>query len=266
MDLIEPLEALCALRDTGTTSRAASRLRIGQSAVSKRIAALEAHLGVALTERAGRRLLLTAEGERLLAEAEPLLVRLREVLAARAPDGGTLAVAASESLLSAGLPATLRRAADAVPGLTLELHAHRGPVVVERVREGACAMGVVAGAVTAPDVVVRPLGEEAMVLVGEAGPLWTVEARSLTWPSIERGVRRAGLRVDARLESSAALVQVARAGLARALVPAGIAAAMGAPGVPVEGVSRPIVVVARPGALARPVARAFVAELAAAYG
>lgn len=264
MDLIEPLEALRALRDEGTTGRAAARLRLTQSAVSKRLAALEAHVGAPLTEPVGRRLRLTPEGERLLADAEPLLVRLREVLAARGPTLGVVTVAATESLLCADLPGRLRLAAE-VAEVTLELHAHRGPVVVERVREGACAVGVVAGVVTAPDLVVRPLGEEALVVVGEAGPLWTVEARSLTWPSIERGVARAGLVVEGRMESAAALVQVARAGIARALVPAGIAAAMGATGAPVPGVTRPISLVARSGALARPSVRAFAGALAEAF-
>ena len=46
--MIANLEALAALADLGTMTRAAARLRITQSAVSKRIAALEGELSLRL--------------------------------------------------------------------------------------------------------------------------------------------------------------------------------------------------------------------------
>ena len=124
--MIDQLDALAALRSAGTMGRAATVLRLTQSAVSKRIAALEASVGTRLIERHGRRVRLTADAERILEQARPLLASLREVLQARAPAShALLRVAASDSLLASFLPASLRAALDRLPQLTIELHAHR---------------------------------------------------------------------------------------------------------------------------------------------
>ena len=51
--MMDNLEALMALAECGTMSRAALRLSITQSAVSKRIANLQSQLGKRLVERSG---------------------------------------------------------------------------------------------------------------------------------------------------------------------------------------------------------------------
>ncbi len=54
-------------------TRAASRLHVAQQALSRDIRRLESHVGVPLFERSTRRVILTADGERLLAHARSLL-------------------------------------------------------------------------------------------------------------------------------------------------------------------------------------------------
>ena len=54
--------------ELGTVSKAALRLRIAQPALSRQISDLEQELGFKLFDRVGRRLLLTGEGEQLLAD------------------------------------------------------------------------------------------------------------------------------------------------------------------------------------------------------
>lgn len=264
--MLDKLEALRALHATGTMGQAAARLRITQSAVSKRIAALEAEVGVALVEPAGRRVRITAEGERLLSEVEPLLARLGDVLAAHAPAGQeVLRVAASESLLSGWLPAALRAAVD-LAGVRIELHAHRGPILLERVRSGDYALGVCVDPGAEGDLAGTRLGDEPMVIVpsgplppkGEV-PIWTIEPRSLTWEAIARRLERhrsPALAVVGRLESFTALVQVARAGFGHAVVPLGVAEALRADVVRLD-LARPIAVFARRTALQRPAVRAM---------
>ncbi|WP_083909672.1 LysR substrate-binding domain-containing protein [Rhodopseudomonas sp. B29] len=61
------LQALVRLSQDGSLAVAAARLGVTRSALSHRIADLEAQLGVALVERAGRRIVLTEEGARLVA-------------------------------------------------------------------------------------------------------------------------------------------------------------------------------------------------------
>jgi len=278
---MDKLEALSALRSTGTMGRAASLLRITQSAVSKRIAALEAELGHELVERSGRHVRLTVDAERLLDEARPLLASLREVLHARSSGKRErLRVAATDSLLASWLPATLRGALDRLPTLALELHAHRGPALIDRLRSGQYTLGFCPALPGDKDLVVREVAREPMVLVpARLEPLareplvkvWSIETRSLTWEAIASRLPRLkrtvgfAVEVEGRLESFAALVQMARAGFAHALVPSGVARDLGVPSdrlVRLGELSRPIAAVGRRAAFEQPGVRALLAELA----
>jgi len=111
MDL-RRLRTFVAVAELGTVSKAAVRLRIGQPALSRQIGNLQQELGLRLFDHVGRGLVLTAEGEQLLADCRRVLtdfdvVRERaEIL--RRGDGGVLKVAAPphtiESVLSRFLP------------------------------------------------------------------------------------------------------------------------------------------------------------------
>ena len=76
--MIENLETLIALSKAGTMMEASTALRISQSAVSKRIAALERYYDRDLIERHGRRV-VTHHGTRLVERVTPLLSELRSV-------------------------------------------------------------------------------------------------------------------------------------------------------------------------------------------
>ena len=65
--------AFVTVAELGTVSKAALRLRIAQPALSRQIIDLEQELGLRLFDRVGRRLLLTGEGEQLLAGCRVLL-------------------------------------------------------------------------------------------------------------------------------------------------------------------------------------------------
>jgi LysR family transcriptional regulator, nitrogen assimilation regulatory protein len=111
MDL-RRLRTFVAVAELGTVSKAAVRLRIGQPALSRQIGDLQQELGLRLFDHVGRGLVLTAEGEQLLADCRRVLtdfdvVRERaEIL--RRGDRGVLKVAAPphtiESVLSRFLP------------------------------------------------------------------------------------------------------------------------------------------------------------------
>ncbi|HEX5657438.1 MAG TPA: LysR substrate-binding domain-containing protein, partial [Polyangiales bacterium] len=162
----------------------------------------------------------------------------------------------------------------------VELHAHRGPTLLERLRSGDYSVGFCPASVGDPELVVRELAREAMVIV-PAGlePLarapviqaWSIETRSLTWEAIAtrlaRVKRTAGysIEVGQRLETFTALVQVARAGFANVLVPIGVARELGVPLdriVRVPGLSRPIAAVGRRKGLEQPAVKSMLAELA----
>ena len=86
--MIENLETLVTLSKTGTMMEAAATvLKISQSAVSKRVAALERQYDRALIERRGRRVVLTAYGTRLVEKVTPLITELRSVFIEEPPSG-----------------------------------------------------------------------------------------------------------------------------------------------------------------------------------
>jgi DNA-binding transcriptional LysR family regulator len=70
------LLALSQLQSLGSLTEAAERLGVTRSALSHRIAELEGSLGTALTRKAGRTLVLTEDGERLLASMGDALERI----------------------------------------------------------------------------------------------------------------------------------------------------------------------------------------------
>jgi LysR family transcriptional regulator for metE and metH len=72
------LQTLLALVETGTLSRAATRVHLTQSAISHQIKQLEAHYGVGLFERKTRPLRLSPAGQRLHSLAESVLRRVAE--------------------------------------------------------------------------------------------------------------------------------------------------------------------------------------------
>jgi DNA-binding transcriptional LysR family regulator len=81
------LRSFVAVVETGGATRAAGRVHLTQAAVSQQIRRLEDSLEQALFDREGRRLRLTAAGERLLAHARRLLSLNDEIWhLMRAPD------------------------------------------------------------------------------------------------------------------------------------------------------------------------------------
>jgi LysR family transcriptional regulator for metE and metH len=83
---VRDLELALALAATGSTVKAASRLHLTQSAVSRALLAMEDRLGALLFERRARGLVPTAAGQRLVAGAGVLLAELGALEAdARSP-------------------------------------------------------------------------------------------------------------------------------------------------------------------------------------
>src|SRR5687768_12908058 len=78
-----PLPPLHALRAFDAAARfgrfrdAAAALGVSESAVSHQVKSLEAHLGVALFERSGNAVALTATGRRYFEQLDPAFTKIR---------------------------------------------------------------------------------------------------------------------------------------------------------------------------------------------
>ncbi len=109
----------------GSFSAAARALRVEQSTMSRRIARLEAALGVVLFDRRPDGLMLTAEGETLLGEAEgaaEAVARLRNLASGFSSEvEGPVRIACSESMANELLIPALPPLLKTYPGLQVEM-------------------------------------------------------------------------------------------------------------------------------------------------
>jgi len=234
--MLDGIDALVALETFGTVSEAATRLRLTQSAVSKRLRVLEAELGVRLVERDGRRLRLTVRALDFLEGARPLVRELRGLIHRRTADVlPSFSLALADSIASSWGPAVVRRALDEVPAVTIDLHAHRSVLVVESVRLGRYDAGLCTETPAVRDLVTHPVVVEPMTLVGCAfespltrgAPLITIEETSATFRAIQPALRAHHPELLGRrpvfVESFGAVVRMTRAGFGNGLVPLGLA-------------------------------------------
>lgn len=119
------LKTFVDIAEAGGIGKACTRLHLSQPAASRRIAALEAELGVRLFDRSSRRLRLSSEGEdllsrsrRLLAEAESLNERVRALKSGR---GGILRVGCTPQVIESFVAGFVARYQRRHPGVELHL-------------------------------------------------------------------------------------------------------------------------------------------------
>lgn len=78
MDRLQAMETFVRVVESGSFSAVAREQNTVQSAVSKQVAALEAHLGAKLLSRTTRRLSLTEDGERYFEQVRRLVAEVQE--------------------------------------------------------------------------------------------------------------------------------------------------------------------------------------------
>ncbi|MFP8965741.1 LysR family transcriptional regulator [Pokkaliibacter sp. CJK22405] len=270
--LLEGLETLAVLAREGTMGKTASRLYLTQSAVSKRIATLEARLGRKLIEPEGRHIRLTPEAQVLLNQANPSLAKLKAILFEQMSevDTSVLNISASEPVLAGHLGPFLAEYLRHDPYISIG--GHRTPTIVERVRSGDHAIGLCTGQLgQLPGLTLEVLKEEPMLLV-YGGDLRARQAEVETDDMLDclcidlaiasnrylkDEMQALGLRPAKELNSHFAIAQLARSGYMPALLPSSIVTLLNIPAaaihpLPERGeVSRPVNLLYRQGVLKR---------------
>jgi DNA-binding transcriptional LysR family regulator len=136
---LRQLEVLKAVVDAGSMARAAQRLFMTGPAITQQIQQLEKTLGVPAFDRIGRRLRLTAAGDRALAAANDVHTRLaalaKEMDALRKRDDGTLhlGILATGTHILPPLLAEFRRLA---PGIAVHMVVSTRAELTRRVLDG----------------------------------------------------------------------------------------------------------------------------------
>ncbi|CAN5604401.1 LysR family transcriptional regulator [soil metagenome] len=137
MDPFSDLAFFTLLMKQGNLAATAQEMGVTPPSVSKRLAALEARLGVRLLHRTTRRISLTPEGEMYLVEGARVLAELdaleRTVAGAKAEPRGLVKVSASLGFGRRHVAPMLSKFARSYPDVEIQLHlADRAPNLVEQ--------------------------------------------------------------------------------------------------------------------------------------
>ncbi|WP_424970886.1 LysR substrate-binding domain-containing protein [Dinoroseobacter sp. S76] len=230
-------EALRALMESGTTSKAALRLGLSQSAVSRSIASLEARLGRILFERDGGRLRPTSEAAQLNRRLDPLFEALDRIDGPTEPTQETLRLTAPPSYAHrfvVGHVATFLRAN---PHFFVSLEVASSADVINRVQDDRSDLGLSGVDITREGTKLTPYRySEAVCAMPQGHPL---AAREVIQPEdlhnqplialSHRHSRRAQLekvltnsrsipQIVAEVSTSFAAVDLAQAGLGVTIV------------------------------------------------
>lgn len=170
MNLDAPaLQAFLAIAQTGSTHAAARSLGLSQASVSRRVSRLEDGLGVALFQRGGHQLRLSAAGARLLPEAQAhlngLTKALREIRSAtvEAKTSITIGCLATLSLyVLPGILADFLAAEKDTSVRVLDLAPHE---IESSVLDGVADFALTMTGIGTPDLRHEPLVQQPLVLV-----------------------------------------------------------------------------------------------------
>lgn len=228
----------------GTVSKASDLLRVAQPALSRQIADLEHELGVKLFDRIRKRLILTSEGERLLADCRSVLGAV-ESLTERAQglrrgDAGLLRIAATSQMIDGVLANFLPRYAEHYPNVQIKLTEAAGSAMLASLERGqvhiafassqhADADGHAFGSVLLPPVEFLAAFHTSLNL-GHAGdieikrlasyPLLLLDTGFFLRQTFDAACRLAGVRPDIFVQSRTphTLLSLAEAGHGIAIV------------------------------------------------
>ncbi|MEU5320804.1 LysR family transcriptional regulator [Streptomyces sp. NPDC047461] len=193
---IDALRLLVTVAETGSFTKAAARLNYTQSAVSRRIAALEQRAGGPLLERLPRGVRLNPAGRTLHRHAMEVLDRLsraeRELAVLHAGHGGLLHIGAFATANISLVPTALRTLQDARPDV--EVVAVEGPTdtLMARLADGVLDLAIVSdypsGLPSADGVTTTALCEDELFValprghrLAEAGTIDLRELRDEAW-------------------------------------------------------------------------------------
>lgn len=225
-------EALRALMENGTTSKAAARLGLSQSAVSRSISSLEARLGRILFERDGGRLRPTLEAAQLSKRLDPLFEALARIDGPPEPAQETLRLVAPPTYAHRFLVHHIATFLAANPHFFVSLEVSASEEVIRGIQEARFDLGLTGVELSREGVTLTPYRVSTAVCAMPDGhplaKLETVRPEDLHEQALialtHRHARRAQLdkvlansrstpRIVAEASTSFAAVDLAREGL-----------------------------------------------------
>ena len=160
-----------AVAEVMNFTKAAERLNITQSALSRQVKSLEDYLGVKLFEKSGRNIRFTPHGEALFAKINQVLVADRE-LRIFADDlaygeAGLLKIGACSQLIERYLPSFLKGWTDENPNIEIRLEDGGGPELAGKLEDDLLHLTISAAPSAPIDIFEsKPLGTLGFLAVG----------------------------------------------------------------------------------------------------
>lgn len=242
---VDGIEAFIQVAELASFQKAAERIGLTQTALTRRIQKLEGHVGLRLIDRTTRFIELTAVGRDFLPQARRLmedlaggLDRLRRMSRTSA---GDVTLACLSSLTYHQLPPALCTYARRYPQNRVQILERTGGLVTEAVRQGQAEFGIHILGPSYADLVDEPLLRDPFVLFcAKEHPLSGLKRAS--WKTlrgvdlitlggasghrrlIEEQLARVGLDVRGRfvVENFASAVALAATGVGVAILPASL--------------------------------------------
>lgn len=230
-------EALRALMESGTTSKAAVRLGLSQSAVSRSIASLEARLGRILFEREGGRLRPTSDAAQLNKRLDPLFEALDRIDGPTEPARETLRLIAPPTYAHRFLVSHIASFLTANPNFFVSLEVAASEDVIKGIQEARFDLGLTGVELTREGVKLSPYRISSAVCAMPTGhalaqceivrpedlhdrPLVALTHRHSRRAQLEKVLTgaRSSPRIVAEVSTSFAAVDLAREGLGVAVV------------------------------------------------
>ena len=173
---IRDLRYLIAVADHRHFGRAAAASFVSQPTLSTQIRKLEDELGVALVERAPRKVMLTPVGREIVERARRIVAEVEQLgevaLRSRDPEAGTVRLGIFPTLGPYLLPHVVPRIRTRFPQLELLLVEEKSDVLLQRLREGTLDAALLALPLHDDQLHAEFLFEEPFLLaVPESHPL-----------------------------------------------------------------------------------------------
>lgn len=181
---LKGLASLRAVVERGGVEEAGQALHVGQPAITKRLRALEASYGVTLMQRKGRRLELTAAGEKVYAYARLVLdhqTLLLDDLHSLRDGENRLRLEVTFAIGEHLLPNILLHFDEVHPEFRIESRMGYTRRITTRLATGMADLALLEQAPDHPDILVQKWLEDELVLVcGPSHPLWDSDLLPIT--------------------------------------------------------------------------------------
>lgn len=239
---VHHLRAIVAVADHRSFTLAAAHLGVAQSSLSRTVLEAERRLRTPLFQRSTRRVLLTTDGEAVVAVARGVIEHvdtgLEHIEGYLAGTRGSITIATLPSLAATLLPPVIRRYQELHPDVVLHVEDNLSAQVAEHLQSGRADLALTTDPEDSQEYVVRPIAEDSFFLAVHPDHRYA-GAQTVNWAdlqtepliafgpasSVQQAVGRALRDTDVspativRAQNVAAIAGLAASGLGVAPVP-----------------------------------------------